>query len=103
MIRRLPRNKNLTSDFAQLLKPTIETIDHFGLKSRHLRKHKKSVDRFFRKLSKTIFLTERGANGKNVLKRTASNYSRFLNIIMSLGITTMLNTPSNQLQNYVEG
>ncbi len=42
--------KELLKDFATLLKPIIETIDRFGLKSRFLRKHKTFVDRFYKKL-----------------------------------------------------
>jgi Transposase IS66 family len=44
--------------FGELLKAIIDTIDRFGLKARFLRRHKASVERFYRKLSKTDFKTE---------------------------------------------
>jgi hypothetical protein len=42
--------KQLTQGLAEVLKPIIDTIDKFRLKQRHLHKHKKNVDRFFRSL-----------------------------------------------------
>lgn len=50
--------KELVRDFAELLKPMIDTIDRFGLKVHFLRRHKVSVERFYRKLSKANFKTE---------------------------------------------
>jgi hypothetical protein len=37
--------------FAALIRPMVETIDRFGLKARHLRKHKQAVRRFYSYLS----------------------------------------------------
>jgi hypothetical protein len=48
----------LTREFAMLLKPIIETIDRFGLKTHFLRKHKASVERFYKKLSKRNYESE---------------------------------------------
>jgi hypothetical protein len=44
--------------FAALLRPMVETVDRFGLKARYLRKHKKTVQQFYRKLSKCGYRTE---------------------------------------------
>lgn len=44
--------KELLKEFAGLLKPMIETIDRFGLKTHYLRKHKTLVNRFYKRLSK---------------------------------------------------
>lgn len=44
--------KLLVREFARLLKPMIETVDRFGLKTYFLRKHKKCVDRFYKQLVK---------------------------------------------------
>ncbi len=41
----------LAHNFALLLKAIVETVDRFGLKTRFLRKHKISVERFYKKLS----------------------------------------------------
>jgi hypothetical protein len=43
--------KRLAGNFAELVKPMIETVDQRGLKKRFLRKHKISVDRFYKRLS----------------------------------------------------
>jgi len=42
--------KGLGRNFTQLLAPIIDTVDAFGLKQRHLHKHKSKVDAFFIKL-----------------------------------------------------
>jgi hypothetical protein len=39
--------KTLVHEFAELLKPIIETIDRFGLKSHFLKKHNVQVTRFY--------------------------------------------------------
>lgn len=38
--------KQLAQAFGTLLRPIIATVDRFGLRSRHLKKHKRDVDRF---------------------------------------------------------
>ena len=42
--------KELGKDFTALLTPIIGTIDKYGLKKRHLHKHSKEVQEFFKKL-----------------------------------------------------
>jgi predicted RecB family nuclease len=43
--------------FASLVKPIIETVDRYGLKRRFMKKHKRSVERIYRWLTKTHFET----------------------------------------------
>jgi hypothetical protein len=43
--------RRMVHAFADLVKPIIATIDRYGLKSRHLKKHQLSVDRFYRSLA----------------------------------------------------
>jgi hypothetical protein len=50
--------KELVQCFAMLLKPTIETIDRFGLKPHFLQKHKLSVERFYKDLSSRNYESE---------------------------------------------
>ena len=50
--------REVAQDFADLLRPMVATIDRFGLKTYHLRKHKRAVDRFFRTLSARLYKTE---------------------------------------------
>jgi hypothetical protein len=54
--------KFIAYSFAALLKPIVETVDQFGLKARHLHKHRRSVDRFYDALSQRNYQTEL-ANG----------------------------------------
>ena len=44
--------KDLAQEFALLLRSIIATVDRFGLKRRHLNKHKREVDRYYRKIAK---------------------------------------------------
>jgi hypothetical protein len=47
--------KSLVSEFGQLLRTIVATIDKFGLKKRHLNKHEEDVERFFRTLGNRQF------------------------------------------------
>jgi predicted RecB family nuclease len=42
--------RDIAQAFGALLRPVVETIDRFGLRSYHLRKHKKAVARFYKDL-----------------------------------------------------
>lgn len=50
--------KELLKEFAGLLKPIVETIDRFGLKTRHLRKHRTFVEGFYKRLVKRNYQNE---------------------------------------------
>ncbi len=50
--------KSLAAEFGQLLSPIINTIDEYGLKKRHLHKHKSDVDRFYRTLASRQYRSE---------------------------------------------
>ncbi|MGB8433742.1 MAG: transposase [Burkholderiales bacterium] len=43
--------KRLAQAFGGLVRPMVETVDRFGLKSHYLRKHRVAVDRFYRQLA----------------------------------------------------
>ena len=70
--------KELASDFAFLLQAIVATVDRFGLKTRFLRVHKKSVNRFFRRLSKRTYETEIALEFKTRLEKNRSNLFTFL-------------------------
>ena len=42
--------KSLAEEYTKVLSPIIETIDRYGLKKYHLKKHKSQVDRFFKRI-----------------------------------------------------
>jgi predicted RecB family nuclease len=50
--------KALAGEFGQLLGGIVGTIDKYGLKKRHLHKHKAGVDRFFRALESRVYRSE---------------------------------------------
>jgi hypothetical protein len=50
--------KLLAREFANLLRPIVETVDQFGLKARHLRKHRSAVDRFYQEVLHREYQTE---------------------------------------------
>ena len=50
--------KNMAQTFATLLRTIIETVDRFGLKSRHLHKHKRAATRFLDSVASTDFSSQ---------------------------------------------
>jgi predicted RecB family nuclease len=50
--------KTLAGEFGKLLRSIVVTIDQYGLKKRHLYKHKAEVDRFFRALESRVYRSE---------------------------------------------
>ena len=50
--------KEMTREFAMLLKPMIETIDRFGLKEHFLKKHKVFVECFYKEIDKRNYESE---------------------------------------------
>ena len=45
--------RTMMSDFSRLLKDVIDSVDRFGLKSCHLKKHKNAVATFFQTVAET--------------------------------------------------
>jgi Transposase IS66 family len=50
--------KGMTRHFTLLLQTIIRTVDKYGLKERHLRKHHREVDTFFEKVCNTVYTSE---------------------------------------------
>src|SRR5262249_10897341 len=50
--------KALAAEFGGLLRPIIATIDRYGLKRRHLHKHREDVERFYRALAPRQYRSE---------------------------------------------
>jgi transposase len=71
--------KRLGREFVCLVKPMIETVDHYGLKRRFLNKHRISVDRFYRKLSEESGAGEAATKVVERLKRNRDTMFTFLN------------------------
>ena len=50
--------KRIVMGFAEVLKPMVESVDRYGLKKHFLRKHLKSVERFYRQIERMDILSE---------------------------------------------
>ena len=50
--------KNIVIEFGSVLRSIIATIDKYGLKRKHLNKHKKNVDKFYSNTISTMFESE---------------------------------------------
>ncbi len=70
--------KSVANGFAFLVKPIVETVDRFGLKCRFMKKHKRSVERFFRWLTKTNFETEIGVGYKKRFDKNREKLFTFM-------------------------
>jgi transposase len=70
--------KEIARQFTVLLKPMVETIDRYGLKSRFLRKHLRSVKRFYRQLSESDLQSEKAAKVKACLEKNRDKLFTFL-------------------------
>jgi len=64
--------------FAALVKPMVETVDRFGLKAWHLRKHKKAVESFFRRLQRRTYRTEVAIGYKKRFEKNRDKLFTFL-------------------------
>src|SRR6516162_7889720 len=70
--------KQLAQAFTVLLKPMVETIDRFGLKSRFLKKYLPSVKRFYRQVSESNLQSETAAKLKERLEKNQDKLFTFL-------------------------
>jgi predicted RecB family nuclease len=50
--------KDIAQRFASLLRLIVKSVDRFGLRTRHLRKHRPDVDRFFKEILGRTYQTE---------------------------------------------
>jgi hypothetical protein len=68
-LRKHPFNqemRQIAEAFACLHRPMVASVDRFGLKARHLRKHRPAVEEFFRALEKSDYHTEVALADKKV-------------------------------------
>ena len=71
--------KQVALAFAVLLKPMVESIDRYGLKSRFLRKHLVAVDRFYRRIPELTLHSETALKFKERLEKNRDKLFTFLN------------------------
>src|SRR5260370_2125750 len=70
--------KTLVHEFTALLKPVIETIDRFGLKTHFLKKHKVEVARFYGRLLTREYKTELARKTQDRFRRNQGKLFTFL-------------------------
>jgi hypothetical protein len=70
--------KGLAQAFVAVLKPIVDTIDRFGLRCCHLRKHKKDVERFFRVVDSADYQSETTKKYQNRFQKYRSSLFTFL-------------------------
>jgi len=70
--------EELAHSFAGLLRPMVATVDRFGLKAYHLRRHKHAVKRFYRALSRRDYKTDLAAGYKKRFEKNRDKLFTFL-------------------------
>ena len=70
--------KRLVGDFANLVKPMVETVDRHGLKKHFLAKHRLSVDRFYKRLA-AGFATDEAA--RRLIERLQKNRNKMFTFL----------------------
>lgn len=70
--------KGLVTNFADLVKPMVETVDRNGLKRYFLRKHRAFVDRFYKGLAKTIYQSDAALKCKERFEKNRNKLFTFL-------------------------
>jgi hypothetical protein len=75
--------KALAGEFGKLLRYIVGTIDKYGLKQHHLRKHKAEVDRFFRALEARVYHSELA---EGYQKRLLKNEGRLFTFLDHTGV-----------------
>ena len=61
--------KTIAAEFGTILRAIIQTVDRYGLKSRHLKKHNKIVSRFLHSMASNDFVSETANKYKKRFQR----------------------------------
>jgi hypothetical protein len=70
--------KAIAGEFGKLLRSIVDTIDKYGLKQRHLHKHKAEVARFFRDLAARVYRSELAGGYQKRLRKNEGRLFAFL-------------------------
>ena len=70
--------KSLVVEFGQLLKSIIETVHRYGLQARYLRKHNRSVQRFYKSLATQQYQSEAALKCKQRFEKNRNKLFTFL-------------------------
>jgi predicted RecB family nuclease len=89
--------KVLTAGFTELLAPIIDTIDRYGLKKRHLNKHRVEAQRFFKNIADRRFSSEIALGYQ---RRLAKNEDKLFTFLRHDGIPWNNNNAENALKKF---
>ena len=70
--------KAIVTEFGSLLRAIVETVDRFGLKERHLHKHKRDVARFLDSVASRKFISELAVKYQKRFQKSGSKMFTFL-------------------------
>jgi hypothetical protein len=70
--------KRIAQEFAGLLRLIVEMVDRYGLSCYHLRKHKKSVERFYKQLTSRDLTSEAAMKWKGRFEKDRDGLFTFL-------------------------
>ncbi|MBE0539850.1 MAG: IS66 family transposase [Verrucomicrobia bacterium] len=70
--------RQIVTGFASVLTPMVETVDRYGLKKHFLKKHRKSVERFYRQIEKADFQSEAAITCKERFEKNRDKLFTFL-------------------------
>ena len=70
--------KRIAEDFTNLLKPIIETVDHYGLKNHFLKKHLRDVNRYYKAVSHLDLRSDVSLKLRDRLERNREQLFTFL-------------------------
>ena len=70
--------KCIAQEFGSLLRAIIQTVDRYGLKTRHLHKHKPTVLRFFDSVASKEFASDLAASYKKRFQKSGAKMFTFL-------------------------
>jgi hypothetical protein len=87
--------RNIVHAFGILLRSVVETIDRYGLKRRHLNKHRKDVDRFYRRELNEEF---RSARARKYQKRLVKHRERLFLFLERDGVPWNNNNGENAVK-----
>ncbi len=90
--------KEIGRRFAELLRPIIDSVDRFGLKTRYLRKHGRAVERFYQTLSRREYQTEVAAG---YVRRFEKNRDRLFTFLDHDGVPWNNNNAEHAIKAFV--
>lgn len=71
--------KGFASDFGSVLREIVDTVDRYGLKRRHLNKHKKKAARFVERVASRSFCSEAALRYQSRFRKYGDRLFTFLN------------------------